>query len=383
MNALNFYIIAKQAADEFLSKGVNPNDSIAKHASDQNLTPIQIQRVVELTNHEINDQLRKTSSDKTYVFPLGSVSDIMAKLANVPEQPAIPYTKIAEVVQAYNKGSGEADITKTASAMVSNYGHRQEQLEKTAKVLKTAALRKLDTISTAIEAERIGTLDKLAGDLRELVDHSKHYILQNKGSLDDLLLFAKTAEKNWDAGWDAIFKVVSEELTKLGHPFKGPLADKVTLSLDYKGRRTPVAGPRVVVINGSSPTLKYIKKVKDTVSSADRLADKRREIDNFKTTITTGVTTLNDNEAVRKYVATLHKIASDSFDDIVKTAEDASKPTGKEKARVLGGLSVGELAAHTSKSALTSAGANLLHNYTPAAHENPHAGLPQYLKGKK
>jgi len=70
---------AIEAADAYLDHGVKPNDALFKIATEHGLGKEPIHRLVELTNHEINQRLSTDSDDQTFTFPTASVAGVMAK----------------------------------------------------------------------------------------------------------------------------------------------------------------------------------------------------------------------------------------------------------------------------------------------------------------
>lgn len=69
--------LAKNAADEYLNNGGNLNLAIAKLAKENELTPMQIQRVVESANHEVFARQYKVATDKRFVFDLASLNGVL------------------------------------------------------------------------------------------------------------------------------------------------------------------------------------------------------------------------------------------------------------------------------------------------------------------
>lgn len=382
MNAINFYIFAKTAASEYLTQGTTLSESIAKLADKNNLSQMQIQRVLEMANHEVNEALRKTAADKSFTFAVAKLEDVLAHL-QTPSQSGVAHEKVAQVIEAFNKGYGEASIDKTAAEMAEAYGHKDLVNTLDLKAFSKVATKKIEAAAGRAESARVGALDKLAVEIRELLSDIKQFIAQDGGDLASLHKCAKLTEPEWAAGWDLLFGALETELKKLGHPFTGQLASKSSLSADYPGRHTPIPGPSVTVINGAAPIIKKVKRVHETISKATIASDRKRELDNFKDLVTTQTQSLKDNNAVRAYIGSLKKIAQASIPEIEKMAEEAAEMSKKDKAKVIGSVAAGEGLNHLSRAALKSAGENLVHNYVPAAHANKTMNnLPQYLRGK-
>jgi len=382
MNAINFYIFAKTAASEYLTQGKVLSESIAKLADKNNLSQMQIQRVLEMANHEVNETLRKTASDKSFTFAVAKLEDVLAHL-QTPSSSGVAHEKVAQTIEAFNRGYGEADLEKTAADMADAYGHKDLINGLELKALSKTAGAKIDAAIGRAESERVGALDKLAVELRQLVSDMKQFIAYDGGDLASLHKCALAIEPGSVDSWNMLFGALETELKKLGHPFTGPLASKSRLAVDYDGRHTPVKGPSVTVINGAAPIIKRVKQVHETISKTVRASDRKRDLDNFKDLVTLKTRSLKDNAEVRAYIGSLKKMAHASIPEITKLAEESAGLTKKDRAKVVGSVAAGEGLNFVSRAALKSAGENLLHNYVPAAHANKTMNnLPQYLRGK-
>jgi len=82
MSPASFTIWAKEAVDGFLGSESAPlNDSIAKIASDNDLTPQQVNQICQQANVMAYEGLFKVAEDKTFSFPLADSKAIIAGLA--------------------------------------------------------------------------------------------------------------------------------------------------------------------------------------------------------------------------------------------------------------------------------------------------------------
>lgn len=86
--ALTVMEFAKQAADDFLRSG-DLNGAVAKIAAEHELSPTQIQRVVEAVNHEVNGRLYKQAKDRRFVFDMADQKKVLELLKT---QSATPKT---------------------------------------------------------------------------------------------------------------------------------------------------------------------------------------------------------------------------------------------------------------------------------------------------
>lgn len=69
-------------------------------------------------------------------------------------------------------------------------------------------------------------------------------------------------------------------------------------------------------------------------------------------------------------------------DVLKKVGKRDDAPSKSERAKAVAGILAGEAGATVSDAVLDSAAKNLVHNYTPAAHQGPIKNIPQYLKGR-
>jgi len=79
-------LLAKQAAVDFLEHKTPLNDSIRKIASDNNLNPNQVTRVVEEANILTYKNLFEKNAEKTFTFDLANSKEIISKLASGPQK---------------------------------------------------------------------------------------------------------------------------------------------------------------------------------------------------------------------------------------------------------------------------------------------------------
>lgn len=307
MNPITFYIFAKQAAEEYLTKGSDLNASIAKIAEDKGLSQVQIQRVVELTNHETNDQLRKTAEDKTFSFPIASVDSVLSLMNAAPPTSNVTVEKVASLIRSFNKGTGNEDFKERVELLKRASEESTLQIRE-AEILSDQLIEKIANASTALEARRISQLQDVMDEMENLVKVAKEFILVERGTLGELRKFAKEVEPGWEQGWDAVFNAVRSELLKLGHPFTGKLAPSVALKADNPNRPgQKITGPSVTVVNGNNPLAYEVKKVKDKITQEEHTKNWKTEIDDWKEVVQKNKMSLRDNKDVKAYIETLNK----------------------------------------------------------------------------
>ena len=390
MNPISFYLFAKQAAGDYIGASKDLNESIAKIANDNGLSQVQIQRVVELTNHEVNDHLRKMASEKTFTFPVASVDSVLSKMQGIPKVAGIAHVKVAEAIQMYNRGIGEESLDSRIQEIVAG-SNKKELLEKQASIEQSLILEKLAAARRKAESEKIGALNKVAEELREFVQTAKQFVYGEQGTLDQLKKYAEAVVPNWK-GWDVVFEVVQSELQKVASPYNIKQAAKLKVAgVAPLAARSGTQGetPKVQVVNGAHKLGYQVKRVHEKITDAAILSDRLRELDNFKDVLTKNVTSFKTSADVERHLGTLYKVdkavSSDHFssDLLKKVGEELPKKlTAEEKSKAALGLLFGEAATRASKSTLESAAKHLIHNNTPAAHQGPIKNAPQYLTGQ-
>jgi hypothetical protein len=390
MNSISFYLFAKQAAGDYIGANKDLNDSIAKIAGDNGLSQVQIQRIVELANHEVNDHLRKLASEKTFTFNVASVDGVLSKMQGIPKVAGITHSRVVDAIHAYNRGIGEESIDARVQEIMDG-SNKKELLEKQASLHQKLILEKLAAVRRRTESEKIGSLNKVAEELREFVQTAKQFVYGEQGTLDDLKKYAEAVVPNW-SGWDVVFEVVQAELRKVAGKYNAKNAAKLKLChVAPLAARSNTEGetPKVRVVNGAHKLGYQVKKVHERVTDAQILSSRLTELDNFKDVLTKNVTNFNTSADVEKYLGTLYKVdkavSSDQFsnDLLKKLGEDeVKKLTAEETRKAALGLLFGEAATRASKATLGSAAKHLIHNKTPAAHQGPIKNLPQYETGQ-
>lgn len=71
-----YEVLAKEASDAFIDQQVVPDQTIARLAADRSFNEDQIHRVVELTNHQINNRMSKSADDQLFTFPVATVGGV-------------------------------------------------------------------------------------------------------------------------------------------------------------------------------------------------------------------------------------------------------------------------------------------------------------------
>ena len=400
MNFINYLLFAKQAAADFLTKGVDLNDSIAKTAEKNGLSQVQIQRVVEFANHETNDNLRKTASDKTFTFPVASLDTVLSKMHKVPDVSGVEVTKVAALVRSFSSNQ-DAEIEKRAAAMMASDTQAHELKVREYRIALEKIAQQLTVVQKQLKAEYTGACQELHDKMAEFKQDIKDHLILDGGDFNEIRKYAKQVDSGWDHGWDVVFDTVKKDLIKLGQPVSGKLISN-NFSESHKRSGSNVPEPAVTVVNGQTTLAKKVKQLHETITLADRLQDKLRAMDNFKDTVDVEVKRLKTDADYQSVIddienkttaakalytkltapedvygrSTLAKLGQ--YDE-TKEPEAEKKDGAGVKARALMGLAGGHVLHSAHRGILNAAAEKLIQPHVPAAHD-PTKKLDPYLR---
>jgi hypothetical protein len=369
MNPLLLHGIAKQASETFIRSGLaaSLDGAIAKLATQHGLSPVQIQRVVEIANHDVNDRVRNDAVDKTYTFKLASVDGVLGEL-NPVAKPTVPITDVLSAIEHLGKTASYTDTLPAKIASVTS--KLTDEAATTAKLTKIAFHKlssRLSLLSRELEAERLGKLAKLANDLDELFQATKNYVLIDKIPLSDLRKYACESDPARTPLWNLVFAEIRKDLEKLGHPYTGILASDKELSSDYKGRTAGrLEGSKVTVVNGDHALAIQMAPIVITVPEAEWLRDKRREIDNFFSSVRLVEDSVDNNEQVDKYLQKTAEALYELSTDRTAFLEELSKHAIADKAKAAASIAVGEAGVRYGNAVMKAVATKGIHNWVPA-----------------
>ena len=320
-NPIRFADYARTAASDFVEKNLPLNESIAKLAEKANLTPVQIQRVVELANLDVNDRMFKVATEKTFTFPLATLEGVQGIL-HKPE-PTVKTAAVFEAMFPSAVAKREATTEKVASflATVSESIPMEKRAEAAFSELKGEASKRLSAAMLKT-AEALRDLDKCYDGI---LDKAREYVLLEKNRLGDMFKFACIARPQSVGLWKNLFEDVKDDLLKVAHPVDKKLIDE----------KLEMPGAPVEVINGRHALLIDLDTFRQKVSDTDSAFGGRLALLNDAPPPTpTGVTSFQDNQDVESYlmseIENLAKKASvmsdkEFFQGIVKVARAAAK----------------------------------------------------------
>jgi hypothetical protein len=335
INPMRFTDFAKMASEQFVEKDVPLNDTLAKIAEKNNLSPTQIQRVVELTNLDTNERLFKNAGDKTFTFPLASLAGVQAILhpdkTSTVKTAAVMDVLFTPTQEDFNKTVLEG-LEKVANA-TPFVKEAQELMEKRAEqdageILNELRKRVGEIVFKKQAAE--AAAHKAYGVIR---DAAKNHILLDGKPLQDLMKYACAAFPGMDKVWLQVFEAVKSDLTKLGHP-----VDKKILA-----QKVEIPNGTWQVINGRHAFQVDLDTLRRKISETDKLSKHINILDDAPDPVEVGVNSFTDNMDTEQYlmseVENLAKKASSMGDEdlflkvaeIRKLAAAAAKAPAKPK----------------------------------------------------
>jgi hypothetical protein len=297
--------MAKQASESFVKEGTSLNDAVSSLADRYELNPLQIRRVVEMANHDVQQSLYKNANDKTFTFDLADADAIIKKL----QSPAV--VKVAfESVMAASSGKFEG-LAKTASEESprirdeeGSFRDHRFDIDKVAQHV-SHFLRELELRKMVVSGEIEDSMNKIA---RMAKDH----IIANNGMLSDLLKFACCKDPEFSEGWKTIFESIKDDLMKFGAP-----VDKALL-LDS----LEIPDGTLEVINGGHTLAVELDTLKNKISEEDRVSQKLRLMDTFGDAVVNRIRVLKTpkdmDESIIDDIWSLSKKAEEGLDAFVE-----------------------------------------------------------------
>jgi hypothetical protein len=283
-----------EASRGFLEDGTPMNMSIVKIAQDNELLPVQIQRVCEVANHRTYAQLFKAAEDKTFTFDVADSEQIIGSLDATSEKIASDYYR------APRKGGG-VDVNKIFG--VTELSNEPEVDEKV-KVAKQV-MEKLGAARKELRAMAYGLIRRVDGGENEFYKMAKQMHL-NGTPLEEVWgvartlpnqehvvdLFIKTAERMAEEG---IFGAKLQYLMKK----KGEAVDKSLISDKLQSLNKPVG---VTVVNGSHPIVTTINTLAGDKANLDRTVKAVKTLDEKFDYVKKRIEDLNTSKKTDQFV---------------------------------------------------------------------------------
>jgi len=314
LNPLKFADFAKQATRAYAEKGVALNETIAKLADENNLSPMQIQRVVEIANSETNQRLYKTAGDKTFTFELASLEGVRAKLHS--SEPTVKTAQVLDVLFPSKQAKTEklaSSIEKIAAGPAR--AATDPLMEKRASMAFESLLAEGKKRVAKLQLEKIAAEMERDTAYNALKDRAKEYVILHHGKMADMYKFACLARPDDQELWKQLFTDMRQDLMKLGQPVDRALVDE-----KFGDFETPTE-----VINGNHAMLIELDTFKNKIGEIDRTSGKLALYNDAPDPVAIGVESIVTNEDVRRSLGEeAEKLAAEapnlSDDELLKRA---------------------------------------------------------------
>lgn len=288
--------LARQAADSYLETGSGLNSAIAKIAKDNELTPTQIQRVVESANHEVVARIRKTAKEGHFV----------------PDGGLASREKVLELIGAENA------TEKTASDMSSFFmldrDRRQPRHTKLAAEVQVEGFVSRMNGDDAAKSAMVNdlqrayvTLTEYAKDIRvrkhaadlsqaenftKFIKEARRLMLEESVSLQ--LMFGGVPESVHRELATAIFKDAHEKLSKTANSVEKKLLK------EFDPEASKDLGMRI--INGNQPLFIHLRATAGDAADSASLGCCADAVNNIVSGVVTAIHSLNSSKDVKKYI---------------------------------------------------------------------------------
>lgn len=303
--------LGKRAANAYLEAGEPLTASLAKIAEERCFTQLQIQRVLECANHEVNEVLRKQADDKTFCFDVATLDGVLAELQGT--EAGIPKIAAADIRIDIKSYIGRDSKEHLFDAMAKEAHLSAPRAEVRVKKLIDAAVK----VAENIEAARQDSIAKLAGlkeDIRQGINRLTDIAINHVGNnndLDDMKKFACSAFPDDGPIWDALFdEVKNRAMAKMAtfSPLRMKLAAETL---------TGASEVKPTMINGRHSLQIELDTLRNKISETDQYAKRVRLLDTMGPAVVKGIREFKDSKDVDDYLLNHVYMARDVTNDKV------------------------------------------------------------------
>lgn len=354
-NPVMFLQWASEVATQFIS-GVDMNESIAKVATEHELNPHQIQRIVEEANHQANLATRKISNDQCFSIKLASLDTILSKVINrnsckenMPKF-AMATPKISnDYFEDRDKGTWSSIFSKLGTPEGQDQRNRNDWI---------GALTKLSHIARQLEADcqshRVAlesTIDQQVDDIRQAVQDE---MVLYRHSWADVNKFAHAAFPNNPNFISAVLKTITPALVKVGEPVATDI---------LSNNLPPIEGDTPQIINGHHTLIRQLDTLSDTLNQRDKLFHEESELCSHAKTLENATKVIRGTEGIKDYLDQGLKRYAEKPAEKPETFIDDVNKLQKEGGLPLAALLLG-LPPATLAAVAAGKGASTLYNNT-------------------
>ena len=289
INPIQLVSFAKEASDKCVHDGMSLNDAIAKIAETHELNPMQIRRVAELANHDVQGSFYKGAEDKSFTFELADPGKIVQMVQSGG------HAKVAAfdvVMAALTPPRCREEVVKLAAEIVAS--DQESKRRQFAEVHDN--LEKIGEHIQAFRREMLIQQGSLQGEISESLqkigEMAKDHIIMNKGQLSDFFKFACQYDAGMSKAWKGVFEHIKDDLMKLGAP-----VDKSLISDNLE-----MPGGELEIINGGHTLAIELDTLKNKISEEDKMAKNIRLMDTFGEAVVDKMRILRTPEDVDKQI---------------------------------------------------------------------------------
>lgn len=323
-SSLEFMSLASRASNAFLQGGVPLNDAIAKIAGDKDLSRVQIQRVVELANHETNEQLMKKAEDKTFRFDVASVDGVLSRLGVAPKADSVEMPKVAgfqvrAAMKAYHDKAADLETVKKYAELATDHDSVKQLRVKNAynDMIKIAA--RIANERRDIMVKQAGLEVQIRESMLDLTQFAKNNVANGR-SIGELHKFACCYDRENGPMWDVVFKSVKDGIVKVAKAGDG----RTDATVAPLAKREPDPDHRKVmyeVVTGNQNLAIGLDTLKNKISEEDRLSKRLRLMDTLGPAVVCCIKQIKTSDDVADHLAKdIEKAAAStlSFDEFVQ-----------------------------------------------------------------
>lgn len=316
---------AQHAVSAFLENGVSLNDSIAKIASENHLSPTQVRQVCQQANVTTYESLFPAKEDKTFTFPIASPGEILGsiqqeeKTAQAERVPADyflepPKPKVLgdlNLAFGIEKISNEHEVSEKIAQLKQLHENfklaaeeiRNLQMDNKIAVdeARTHAQHQVEQFILVGDDERLDTMKKVAKAIRLGVAPEAHRVafsefIKIAESLVKKGVFGALAQFQHEKDGGEMVRSAIVGLAKKAEEVQGDLISKTQLT----GSESPM--DKVQIVNGNHPILVSINQLVNQVSEEDRLKQGLMMLDDKASYAIRKINDLNTSAQTDKYV---------------------------------------------------------------------------------
>lgn len=298
ISAFEYMVFAKTAAEAVIAGGSDLSTAIAKVASERELSQVQIQRVIEMANHEVNDTMRKMAEDKTFFFDVATLDAVLGALGesgvDMPKTAAA-----ADIRMSVKSYVGREDKTPLLDAMAKEAYYDPYKMAVRVKTTQDDLVKIAETVQAMcgnLDAKIAGCQEDIRRQLGDMTDHVVTH-LGNHDTLLDLKKFACSAYPDDGKLWDVLFDELRDRtLSKLAQ--FSPLAISLRKEAEVASDKIDVE-----VINGQHGYLVELDTLKNKISEEDRYAKRRQLLGTLGPAVVKSIKSIRSSKDVDAHIS--------------------------------------------------------------------------------